>query len=95
MNDDDPLNWSNGFKHLQLAMVAFHAFMATFMASGLVPVIGMYSEIYQMTTPDVAYLVSVQIVLVGTFPLLWVPLMERYGKRLLLIISALGTMCFH
>lgn len=94
MNDDDPLNWSNGFKHLQLAMVAFHAFMATFMASGLVPVIGMYSEIYQMTTLDVAYLVSVQIVLVGTFPLLWVPLMERYGKRLLLIISALGTMCF-
>ncbi|KAI5967167.1 hypothetical protein CANMA_003224 [Candida margitis] len=94
MNDDDPLNWSNGFKYLQLAMVAFHAFMATFMASGLVPAIGIYSEIYQLSTPDVAYLVSVQIVLVGVFPLVWVPLMERYGKRLLCIISALGTMCF-
>ncbi|KAI5949103.1 hypothetical protein KGF57_004933 [Candida theae] len=94
MNDNDPLNWSNGFKHLQLAMVAFHAFMATFVASGLVPVVGLYSEVFQMSTADVAYLVSVQIVLVGTFPLLWVPLMERYGKRLLLIVSTFGTMCF-
>ncbi|KAI5967168.1 hypothetical protein CANMA_003225 [Candida margitis] len=94
MNDDDPLNWSNGMKHLQLGMVAFHGFMTTFLTTGMVPVAGVYSEKYNMPTSRIAYLISVQILLVGVFPLIWVPLMERYGKRLLLIISTLGTMCF-
>lgn len=94
MCDDDPLNWSNGMKFLQLGMVAFHGFMTTFLTTGLVPVAGVYAEKFHMPTSRVAYLISVQILLVGVFPLLWVPLMERYGKRLLLIISTLGTMGF-
>lgn len=94
MCDDDPLNWSNGMKFLQLGMVAFHGFMTTFLTTGLVPVAGVYAEKFHMPTSRVAYLISVQILLVGVFPLLWVPFMERYGKRLLLIISTLGTMGF-
>ncbi|KAI5958722.1 uncharacterized protein KGF55_005720 [Candida pseudojiufengensis] len=94
MDDNDPLNWSNGFKWLQLGMVAFHAFMATFVASGLVPVVGLYSQIYNLPTATITYLVSVQIILVGVCPLFWTPLIMKYGQRLLLIISALGTMCF-
>ncbi|KAI5968201.1 hypothetical protein CANMA_002417 [Candida margitis] len=94
MSDDDPLNWSDGFKYLQLGMVAFHGFMGTFMASGIVPSFGKYSEILNKPVPTVSYLTSAQIVLIGTFPMIWVPVMQRYGKRLLLIISVLGTMAF-
>ncbi|KAG5420440.1 hypothetical protein I9W82_002321 [Candida metapsilosis] len=94
MSDDDPLNWSNAMKFLQLGMVAFHGFMGTFMASGIVPSYGKYSELLGKPVPRISYLTSAQIVLIGTFPMIWVPLMQRYGKRLLLIISALGTMAF-
>lgn len=94
MSDDDPLNWPDSFKFLQLGMVAFHGFMGTFMASGIVPSFGKYSEILDKPVPRVSYLTSAQIVLIGTFPMFWVPVMQRYGKRLLLIISVLGTMAF-
>ncbi|KAI5954239.1 hypothetical protein KGF54_002014 [Candida jiufengensis] len=94
MNDNDPLNWSNFQKFLQLGMVAFHGFMCTFMASGVVPAFGAYSEILGKPTHIVSYLTSCQIVLIGSFPMVWVPIMNRYGKRLLLIISVFGSMCF-
>ncbi|CAK9682474.1 MFS antiporter QDR3 [Candida parapsilosis] len=94
MNDNDPLNWSNGMKFLQLGMVAFHGFMTTFLTTGLVPVAGVYAQKFNMPTSRIAYLISVQILVVGVFPIVWVPFMDRYGKRLLLIISTVGSMAF-
>ncbi|KAG7660340.1 uncharacterized protein J8A68_006150, partial [[Candida] subhashii] len=95
MDDNDPLNWSNGIKHLQLGMVAFHGFLGTFYASGLVPSFGRLSENLGMETHTVSYLVSAQIIVLGSFPMIWVPLMNKYGKRKLLILSSLGSMSFN
>lgn len=95
MNDEDPLNWPNWFKHIQLAMVAFHGFSGTFYASGLVPSFGRLSELLEMSTHNIAYLTSAQIVVLGSMPMFWVPLMNKYGKRKLLILSVFGSMCFN
>ncbi|RLV95268.1 Efflux pump vrtL [Spathaspora sp. JA1] len=95
MNDDDPLNWSPWFKHLQLGMVATHGFFGTFFASGLVPSFGKLSEKFELPTSQISYLTSAQIVILGFFPLVWVPLMNKYGKRKLLILSVVGSMCFN
>lgn len=95
MNDDDPLNWSNAMKYLQLGMVAFHGFMSTFCASGLVPLIGVLSAQFQITTAKASYLVGLQILFIGAFPLFWVPFMQKFGKRQLLILSVLGSAMFN
>ncbi|CAK9441485.1 uncharacterized protein LODBEIA_P53530 [Lodderomyces beijingensis] len=95
MNDEDPLNWSKGVKYLQLGMVAFHGFMSTFCASGLVPSLGVLAGAFGITTATASYLIGVQIVLIGAFPLLWVPFMQKYGKRQLLILSVLGSCLFN
>ncbi|KAI5962521.1 uncharacterized protein KGF55_003597 [Candida pseudojiufengensis] len=94
MDDNNPLNWSNYQKILQLSMVSFHAFMATFMASGVVPAFGELSVLLGHSTHQISYLTSCQIILIGSFPMVWTPVMNRYGKRLLLIISVFGSMCF-
>ncbi|KAI3402499.1 hypothetical protein KGF56_004740 [Candida oxycetoniae] len=93
MNDDDPLNWSKVTKYTQVGMISFHAFVSTFCASGLVPTLGVLSAQFGITTATASYLVGVQILLIGVFPLFWVPFMQKYGKRQLMIVSALGA-CF-
>ncbi|KAG7660342.1 uncharacterized protein J8A68_006152 [[Candida] subhashii] len=95
MNDDDPLNWPNWLKHMQLTMVAVHGFFGTFYASGLVPSFGKLTVELATPTPMLAYLTSAQIVILGSFPMIWVPLMNKYGKRKLLILSVFGSMCFN
>ncbi|ODQ66882.1 MFS general substrate transporter [Nadsonia fulvescens var. elongata DSM 6958] len=92
---EDPLNWPNKKKYLLLGLVAFHAMSNTFMGAGIVPAFESMSEQYGVTMEAIAYLTSVQIVVSGIFPLLWLPLMNKYGRRPFLLASVLGAMAFN
>ncbi|CAH2353564.1 putative efflux pump Vrtlp [[Candida] railenensis] len=94
-SDEDPLNWSPFIKMAQLVMVAFHAFSTTFMAAGLIPAFAMLAERFNTSITACTYLTSAQIIILGCFPFLWIPIMNRYGRRQLLLVSTLGSMIFN
>ncbi|KAF9737648.1 hypothetical protein PMIN02_001271 [Paraphaeosphaeria minitans] len=95
MTDADPYNWPRWKKIVNLLLVAFHALMSTFMASGIIPA---YEDIAQdlgVTLQQTSYLTSIQIAVVGGAPLFWRPLSTRYGRRPIFIISLIGSICFN
>lgn len=95
MSDDDPLNWPVHIKTIQLGMISFHAFSTTFMAAGLIPSFATLLMKFNTSISACSYFTSVQIIVLGIFPLLWVPFMNKYGRRQLLLISALGSCAFN
>ncbi|CAN3373419.1 hypothetical protein DIURU_000348 [Diutina rugosa] len=94
-SDGDPLNWPSFQKWLQLSMVAFHGFFSTFQASGQVPGFEQFSEDMGVTIERASYLTSAQIVIIGWMPWVWLPIMNRYGRHKLLMVSVLGSMAFN
>jgi len=95
MNDSDPLNWSWSVKITQLVLVSFHGFFATFMASGQVPAFGPFAEQFHKSINACSYLTSAQIIILGWLPWVWLPVMNRYGRWKLLMVSTLGSMAFN
>ncbi|CUM66600.1 uncharacterized protein PRCAT00004269001 [Priceomyces carsonii] len=89
MDANDPLNWSSSMKWTQLGMVAFHAFSTTFVASSIIPAFSALSEKFHVSLDSVSYLVSAQILVLGTLPFIWIPLMAKYGSRKPLTILTL------
>ncbi|RLV82809.1 putative efflux pump mfs2 [Meyerozyma sp. JA9] len=94
-SDNDPLNWPLRVKIIQLGMIAFHAFSTTFMAAGLIPSFATLSEEFSTTITACSYLTSAQIIVMGFFPLLWIPLMDKYGRRQVLLLSTLVSTAFN
>ena len=94
-NDNDPLNWPLRVKIIQLGMIAFHAFSTTFMAAGLIPSFATLLEEFLTTITACSYLTSAQIIVMGFFPLLWIPLMDKYGRRQILLLSTLISTAFN
>lgn len=94
-NDADPLNWRNKYKNIMLLMVAFHGFFSTFMASGQVPAFEPLAEELGVSITEASYLTSAQIIILGWMPWVWLPVMNRYGRLQLLMISTLGSMVFN
>lgn len=95
MNDDDPLNWLQINKNIQLGMISFHAFMCTFLASGIVPLYEILAEELNMSIHNITYLTSIQILFYGIFPFLLLPVMNRYGRHKVLLILTLGASAFN
>lgn len=95
MNDDDPLNWSQIHKNLQLGMISFHAFMCTFLASGIIPLYEILAEELGESLTTITYLTSVQILFYAIFPLVLLPVMNRYGRHKTLLILTLGASAFN
>lgn len=95
INDENPLNWLPLVKMIQLSLVTFHAFSATFMAAGVIPAFGIISEKCGTSIDVASYLTSCQIIVMGIFPFLWVPLMNEYGRRQILVLSTFGSMAFN
>lgn len=88
-NPLDPLNWSLFKKNYEIFLISFHSFMVTFMAAGIAPAYEAMSEEYGKTMTEISFLTSVQILVVGIFPLVFVPLMNIYGRRPFLALSTL------
>ena len=86
----DPLNWPDWQKNYEILLIAFGTFSSTFMAAGLTPAFETMAEAYGVDLPTAAYFTSAQIAVFGVLPLLWVPLMNAYGRKPFLIFSALA-----
>ena len=66
-----PCNWPRWKKNAQIAMVAFHSMMSTFMAAGIVPAYEVMAEKYHITVTEATYLTSIQVGL--RIPMAWDP----------------------
>lgn len=89
-NPMDPLNWPPLKKNYEIILISFHSFIVTFMAAGIAPAYEAMSIEYGKTMTEISYLTSVQILVIGIIPLLFVPLMNIYGRRPFLALSTLA-----
>ncbi|KAL2858539.1 MFS multidrug transporter [Aspergillus pseudoustus] len=87
-----PASWPKWKKNLQIWMVAFHSLMTTFMAAGIIPASATLADDYGVTISEISYLVSTQILLLGITPLVWSPIMSRYGRYHVCLLSVFGSM---
>ncbi|KAJ9268914.1 hypothetical protein DTO212C5_5115 [Paecilomyces variotii] len=85
----DPLNWPSWKKHMNLSLVAFHALITTFIASGVIPAYQSFAEMFHVSLQDASYYTSVQILFLGVSPLVWKPISNRFGRRPVWLISTL------
>lgn len=93
-SENDPLNWSELKKNYHLLLVGTQAMTTTFMAAGIVPAYETMAEEYGKAVHDCSYLTSVQILIFGLFPLFWMPMMSKFGRRPILTLGVLvATVC--
>ncbi|KAM0117631.1 hypothetical protein ACP6JC_005787 [Aspergillus fumigatus] len=83
----DPYNWPAWKKMANLILVAFHACMGTFAASGIIPGYSIIAEDFGVSINKASYLTSLQIAILGGAPLFWKPLSQRYGRRPIFLLS--------
>lgn len=88
----DPLNWSDKKKAFHLLMISLQTFACTFLSAGISPGYLTMAQKYGRSVSDCSYLTTVQIGIMGVLPLIWVPLMEIYGRKPLLMIASLGAL---
>ncbi|KAJ6466365.1 MFS multidrug transporter [Mycena sanguinolenta] len=90
----DPLNWPAWKKNVILYIVSIHAMQGPFTAALVIPSFQLLAEEFRLTLTQVTYIVSIQIICLGVFPLFWSPLATRIGRRPVYLISALGSAVF-
>ncbi|KAH9213551.1 MFS transporter [Leptodontidium sp. 2 PMI_412] len=95
---NDPLNWSQPFKYYIAIVTCAGMLMTTFLAAGptvaLVEIAldfagGDQSKLGEVI-PQVAYFFTVSALTQGTGNLIWQPLINKYGRRPMYIISFSG-----
>ncbi|KIW01524.1 uncharacterized protein PV09_07002 [Verruconis gallopava] len=91
IDPQDPYNWPDWKKNVNLFLIAFHAMMTTFMAAGIIPAYENIAQDLGVSLQKTSYLTSVQIVVLGYGPLFWKPISTRYGRRPVWLISCLGS----
>ncbi|KAK1138681.1 hypothetical protein N8T08_002072 [Aspergillus melleus] len=57
---NNPRNWAQWKKDMQILMVAFHSMVAT-MAAGIILAYDTMADEYNMTVPEASYLTSIQV----------------------------------
>ncbi|KAL4970589.1 major facilitator superfamily domain-containing protein [Aspergillus stella-maris] len=87
MDDADPYNWPTWKKLVNLALVAFHAMMATFTAAAIQCAFVEIAEDLKVSVHRASYLTSLVIAVLGGAPLFWKPFAERYGRRPIFLTS--------
>ncbi|KAK3302796.1 major facilitator superfamily domain-containing protein [Chaetomium strumarium] len=87
MSDGDPYNWPKSKKLLNLAMIAFHAMMATFTAAAVQSVFAEMAADLGVSIHRASYMLSLQIAILGSPPLFWRPLSQRFGRRPVFLLS--------
>ncbi|GAA5857965.1 hypothetical protein JCM1840_000986 [Sporobolomyces johnsonii] len=93
--DQDPLNWPSWRKHALLVQVAFHSMMGPFSAAATIPSFESFVEDFGISITQASYTVSIVIVFLGVFPLVWGPVSARIGRRPILLASALIAGAMH
>ncbi|KAH8651564.1 putative MFS transporter [Tricladium varicosporioides] len=95
---NDPLNWSQPFKYYVAVVTCFGMLMCTFLAAG--PTVALVQIAMDFgggpkanlaaVLPAVALFFTVSALTQGTGNLIWQPLINKYGKRPMYIISFTG-----
>ncbi|ANB14629.1 Hol1p [Sugiyamaella lignohabitans] len=85
----DPLNWPALKKHLHLALIAYSCMLVTFGAAGIVPAYPGMAEEYGVSIPTCSYFTSAQILISGIVPIFTTPIMNKYGRKKIQVISCL------
>ncbi|KAJ5093358.1 MFS general substrate transporter [Penicillium angulare] len=83
--------WSDVKRTMFLLMVAFHAMMGIFMVAGIIPASSSLAEQYNVSEVEVSYLISVPVLLVGIFPILWSQVSNAIGLNQVLLLSVFGA----
>ncbi|GAA6005856.1 hypothetical protein JCM10207_007251 [Rhodosporidiobolus poonsookiae] len=91
----DPLNWPAWRKNLVLVQVAFAAMMGPFSAAATIPAFEQFVEEWGISITLASYTVSIVIIFIGCFPLLWAPISNRIGRRPVLLISFIVSAAMH
>ncbi|GAA6040073.1 hypothetical protein JCM8097_004768 [Rhodosporidiobolus ruineniae] len=91
----DPLNWASWRKHLVLIQVAFAAMMGPFSAAATIPSFESFVEDFNVSITQASYSVSIVIIFLGVFPLIWAPVANRIGRRPVLLASFLISSMMH
>jgi len=91
----DPYNWPAYKKNVNLTLVAFHSCMTTFIAAAIIPAYEPLSIYLNTSITRVSYLTSLQIAVLGFAPLFWKPIMNRYGRRPIWLVSTLCAGLFN
>ncbi|GJN90621.1 hypothetical protein Rhopal_003633-T1 [Rhodotorula paludigena] len=91
----DPYNWPAWRKHALLVQVAFHAMLGPFSAAAVIPSFETFVELWGISITQASYFVSVPIVFLGFFPLVWGPISNRIGRRPVLLVSAIVSAAMH
>lgn len=79
-------------KVVNLALVAFHAMMATFTASSIQSAFEDIAEDLDVSLTRASYLTSLVICILGVAPLFWRPLSDRFGRRPIFLISLICSL---
>ncbi|KAJ7627490.1 major facilitator superfamily domain-containing protein [Roridomyces roridus] len=88
----DPYNWPTGKKRLNLALVSFHALMATFTAAAIGSAFVPLAHDLHVSVQRASYIASLVIAIQGGAPLFWRPLANRYGRRPVFLISLIYSL---
>ncbi|KAJ7763596.1 major facilitator superfamily domain-containing protein [Mycena maculata] len=92
MDDADPYNWPKHKKKINLALVAFHAMMATFTAAAIQSAFVPIALDLHVSVQRATYLTALVIAILGGAPLFWRPLANRYGRRPIFLVSLLCSL---
>ncbi|KAE9368440.1 MFS general substrate transporter, partial [Stipitochalara longipes BDJ] len=95
---NDPLNWSTPFKYYVAIVTCFGMLMCTFLAAGPTVAIvqiamdfgGGPTANLAVLIPQVSFFFTTSALTQGTGNLLWQPLINKYGRRPIYIISFTG-----
>ncbi|GAA5824385.1 hypothetical protein JCM11251_000400 [Rhodosporidiobolus azoricus] len=91
----DPLNWPSWKKHAVLLQVAFAAMQGPFSAAATIPAFEQFVEEWGISITTASYTVSLVIIFLGVFPLLWAPVSNRIGRRPVLLASFILSAAMH
>ena len=94
-NPDDPLNWSSFKKHMILICVAFGAFAGDFGSGAGVGTIVVQGIEWNMSPVVVNYATNLNVIMCGVSGILWMPLLNYWGRTPVLFWSSVLGCCFH
>ena len=64
-------------------------------AAAIIPAYENIAEEFETSITRASYLTSLQIAILGFAPLFWKPISNRYGRRPVWLISAIGSLLFN
>ncbi|KAJ7624471.1 major facilitator superfamily domain-containing protein [Roridomyces roridus] len=92
MDPEDPYNWSTTKKVTNLVLVSFHAMMGIFTASAIQSAFVPIAHDLHVAVQRASYLTALVIAIVGSAPILWRPLANRYGRRPIFLLSLICSL---